>query len=792
MSTATPAIGLNTPILDQGIRAVNFFNGRLLTSKDLGREQTARRQADAWLGQAIGAGIAWGLEVSREGEAAARIVRIKAGLAVNRAGQTLQLASEQVVTLVAPPDGLAPSAGVGFGPCGVLSGSTYVAGDGLYLLTLAPTSVAEGRAPVLALDPGNVRCNTDATVEAVQLRMLRIGMEVLSARGIDTNAIGLASISRLRNSIAYACFGFPAIAQAHAHPGIEPTESLLDAMRARGLSDCDVPLAMLYLTASGGIVFVDRWTVRRRIAADCAAPSWSALLGEEMDALGEAQLVQFQEQLADVSDLDIGGLTALDSFAWLPPAGFLDATGARRLDWRSFLGTHQPAQEVPLAAGDVRGVLVDALRRDPVRVGDSTRYRVYRVTGSTQWLFVREAPNAPHAEEVWLDGARAGLPGVNNVQAAIDALRARSCSQVVLWPGIDIQNGLLAARQSGRNVSLCFEAGDYKLEQSVRVSGFGHVSIHGSGATLINPKGECALLVEKCQSVTVSGLAVSSSIVTSGVDDSGIGLMGAITVRDTPRVYVERIVAKCQSAEKMGTAGIVVHNSEPLKAGIGQDSTVHISGCEVAVGANQIGIQCVNFGLVIVRQNSVFAADENKRLSFRRGIVIGGQAVDEVRIEDNVIRGVAQGVSVGVSRREDEKGEALQAQRVVVARNSVQVMLREENDRTNRFGLFVGNANSVLAQANRVDAIDDETRKIKFEGLRLTGVYGRQLLIRDNYFDGPVFGVTFSPKNGSLGNLTRDTLAWLFQYNVADGGKSVIEMKDDVRKLVIDEHNVGP
>ena len=40
---------LQEPLKEGGIRAVNFFNGRLLTAQDLSREQTARREADARL-----------------------------------------------------------------------------------------------------------------------------------------------------------------------------------------------------------------------------------------------------------------------------------------------------------------------------------------------------------------------------------------------------------------------------------------------------------------------------------------------------------------------------------------------------------------------------------------------------------------------------------------------------------------------------------------------------------------------------------------------------------------------
>ena len=52
------------PILKGGIRSVNFFNGRLLSAEDLKQEQEANREGRARLGQAVGHGVAYGLEVS--------------------------------------------------------------------------------------------------------------------------------------------------------------------------------------------------------------------------------------------------------------------------------------------------------------------------------------------------------------------------------------------------------------------------------------------------------------------------------------------------------------------------------------------------------------------------------------------------------------------------------------------------------------------------------------------------------------------------------------------------------
>jgi hypothetical protein len=788
MTTTVEPTALFTPILDQGIRAVNFFNGRLLTGRDLAREQDARREADARLGKACGAGIAYGLEVRLEGEAKLRTVKVFAGLAVSRAGQTLLLGSDQVVGLATPAaTSTTPVSAAAFGPCGVLGGGTYVAGDGLYLLTLAPISATEGKAQVLALDPGNVRCNTDANVEAVQLRLLKIEAEVLSAAGLDTNAVGEAAVSRLRNGVAYACFGFPALAAAHRAPGLVPAGGLLDAMGSHGLSKCDVPLALVYMTDSAGIVFVDGWAARRRIATDGASPAWSALVGEQIDAIAEAQLAQFQDQLDAIPTASLGGVTAKDWLTWLPPAGLLDADGARALGWKQFLGARAPAVEVLLAAGDLRGVLAAALRRDPVPPVDGTRYRVYRIAGSAgpaRHLFVREAPNAPHAEEVWLDGARAALPGVADVQSAIDTLRARSCRQVVLWPG---ERGLapLESLKAGDDVVLCFEPGLYKLgKRPIHLKGLGHVRIHGAGpgTRIVSDGSEVALLVDDCESVAVADLWVDARTVKSGTDESGVGLNGALTIHNTPSAHVERVRASCGAAPTLGGAGIVVGNDAKAASAV-----VHLIACEVAAGDNQVGIQCVNTGLVVVRDNLVGAADASS--SVLRGIVVAGQSATEVHVEGNTVRGAVQAIAIGLSQKESRKGVALQAERVVVAGNRVQLRLSERDQKRNRFGVFVGNATSVLVTGNRVLATGAGLRELALEGLRLTGVYGQHVVVRDNHFDGCPIGIQFRPLEVDQ----KRPRVWAFQTNLAElagaAAPEVLRMDDALLKLTIREHN---
>ena len=79
-------ISLQQPILDGGIRSINFFNGRLLSARDLTREQTANREAERRLAQAIGEGVAYGLEVSKFNASTqeSHVVTVEPGLAISR------------------------------------------------------------------------------------------------------------------------------------------------------------------------------------------------------------------------------------------------------------------------------------------------------------------------------------------------------------------------------------------------------------------------------------------------------------------------------------------------------------------------------------------------------------------------------------------------------------------------------------------------------------------------------------------------------------------------------------
>jgi hypothetical protein len=213
----------------------------------------------------------------------------------------------------------ASATGTIFGECKPLQAGTYVAGAGVYLLTVAPAETREGRAVTNALNTGGVPCNTDAVVSAVQFRLIQIDPPITATELQDQN--------HLRSLVAYKCFGVGDVKSFVNDPfGPDATAyGLLDSLRPNRLTDCDVPLGVLYWTLSDGIKFLDMWSVRRRVIDPAATDPWRLITGERRLAEVEAMLLQFEDQLAELrlSSAPTHSIVATDTFKYLPPVGVI-------------------------------------------------------------------------------------------------------------------------------------------------------------------------------------------------------------------------------------------------------------------------------------------------------------------------------------------------------------------------------------------------------------------------------------------------------------------------------------
>jgi hypothetical protein len=346
---------LLTPVLEGGIQNTNFFNGRLLTAEDLRTEQQASQQRHQRLGQAIGEGIVYGLQVRKTTDITSppeirkALVRVSAGLALNRKGQTLYLPQDVNVALVCEECEVPTGSGV-FAVC--QPPQAVPTGTGVYILVLSPAAGLQGltRASGLGGNGRTAPCRSRYEVEGVQFGLAELDVSKMTEVSEDTRKEiadlmaaheNPANLSKLRNWLAHLCFGteergrFPRDPFARAKGDSAFLQyGVVDHLRPPDpLSDCGVPLALIFWTRDG-IIFVDVWSVRRRVMARPPSSFWPVPVSERPMAEAEATFLQFQAHVAELTKPEVpqsrlSTIRAVDHFRYLPAVGIIPFTGLR-------------------------------------------------------------------------------------------------------------------------------------------------------------------------------------------------------------------------------------------------------------------------------------------------------------------------------------------------------------------------------------------------------------------------------------------------------------------------------
>jgi hypothetical protein len=166
-----------------------------------------------------------------------------------------------------------------------------------------------------------------------------------------------------------------------------------------------------------------------------------------------------------------------------------------------------------------------------------------------------------------------------------------------------------------------------------------------------------------------------------------------------------------------------------------------------------------------------------------QGIVIAGVAAPEVRVIDNTLHGVLQGIRVGVSHRESRQGAPDFAGRVQIVGNTLGLLLPPIDIRE-RYGIFVGNCKSLRIEDNVVAVSRHRlTANLYIEGIRVYGHLGRMVLVRDNHLSGVTTGVRVTPLNATGNQLQQ----WLVSTTMAEQARSAVIADSRVRR----ENNIS-
>ena len=139
-----------------------------------------------------------------------------------------------------------------------------------------------------------------------------------------------------------------------------------------------------------------------------------------------------------------------------------------------------------------------------------------------------------------------------------------------------------------------------------------------------------------------------------------------------------------------------------------------------------------------------------------RGIVVGGQGISDLRIAGNTLSGVIMGISVGVSHRASA-AEASAKQRtpdhmgtISILNNTIGCSANDVTAKNARFGIFVGSANSLEIDGNRLTlTLAGITTAPPADAIRVVGYLGLKAIIRGNHMTGFAMGIRAVPLIGN-------------------------------------------
>jgi hypothetical protein len=407
------------PVVDSGIKNVNFFEGRLLSGKDLSDQELANRIHRQHLGRTLGHGVVEGLEVSVENTGAngeQPVVRVKKGLAITLEGETLELALSYVDVQLSRTLDAFTATNIGFKNCSPLPSETLVpSGAGLYILVMSPAKVWQEFAPKSGLQKKGIahNCGRRYLVESVQFRLVKFDPTLMPDIADDvrdeledeylsaSNPVSLddlPALSKMRNLVAHICFGTDATIRAARDPNFitkSTTASGLDALLGleEGLTTSDTPLALLYWNLDG-IVFVDNWAVKRKASHRDSAPYNIPTFTRHSYSRADESRLQFQEHLNFLmqSISNLSTVSATDYFRFLPPVGYLPI---RTTNATSNIGFNEQAF---FADAVVRNsVFVEAAALVPISQAALAFWAVDLLSEEFMWLY-RTRENAEEAD----------------------------------------------------------------------------------------------------------------------------------------------------------------------------------------------------------------------------------------------------------------------------------------------------------------------------------------------------------------------------------------------------------
>lgn len=244
-------------VFSKQLQHPNFFNGRVLTATDLKKEQEANVTRSRYIGQALGTGVVYGLNVEIvKGQG----LSVSGGLAINPKGDPLALTVEEKTISLTLTEQAVASTDSPFAPCGLKGQETLtgIVSTNYYVLAISSASkLSTQLAPSSDVRGSNAPCTSRYEEVGIQFKLIPIIPPELDQALSSED-------SKVRSKLAHICLGTAQLLSDATDPvNAQSRYGLEDKLRINGkLTDCDVPLAVFHYQ-NQTVTFVDVWAVRR-------------------------------------------------------------------------------------------------------------------------------------------------------------------------------------------------------------------------------------------------------------------------------------------------------------------------------------------------------------------------------------------------------------------------------------------------------------------------------------------------------------------------------------------------
>jgi hypothetical protein len=185
----------------------------------------------------------------------------------------------------------------------------------------------------------------------------------------------------------------------------------------------------------------------------------------------------------------------------------------------------------------------------------------------------------------------------------------------------------------------------------------------------------------------------------------------------------------------------------------------------------------------------VAAARQGDDAYAAQGITIAGRAARDIRVRDNLLHDVAQGIHIAFSFRVQPENTRVAAEDVHITGNRIHLLLPRAA-RTDSHGILLGSANSACIRDNRIDLTTPGGKASDFivEGIRVAGAAGIYLSITNNLFTSCDLGVSLDPfsndptpawPHGDRNNRNNWPL-WVVEDNLARSASTALKLHPGV------------